>query len=194
MLYDDCDSQNPTLYWKLWETPFYMLLTHWGRVMHIYVSKLTSIGSDNGLSPGWRQAIIWTNAAIFLIGTLGTNFSEILIKIQIFSFMKMHLKISSVKWRPFCPEGDELMHWTTWGVMAVIFRTYHFSGISGNSLWHMSISLLSTWFVMAVIFTTWYLSGSLWRLPLKLTTTNMYITRAKFESQSAVKSSGLNAH
>ena len=27
--------------------------------------------------------------------------------IQIFSFMKMHLKISSVKWRPFCPGGDE---------------------------------------------------------------------------------------
>ena len=33
-------------------------LTHWGRVTHICVSKLTSIGSDNGLSPGRRQAII----------------------------------------------------------------------------------------------------------------------------------------
>ena len=33
----------------------------------------------------------------------GTNFSEILIKIQNFSFTKMHLKISSVKRRPFCP-------------------------------------------------------------------------------------------
>ena len=38
-------------------------------------------GSDNGLSPGWRQAIIWTNAGILLIGPLGTNFSEILIEI-----------------------------------------------------------------------------------------------------------------
>ena len=34
------------------------LLTHWGRVTHIYVANLTIIGSDNGLSPGRRQAII----------------------------------------------------------------------------------------------------------------------------------------
>ena len=43
-------------------------LTHWGRVTHKCVSKLTIIGSDNGLSPGRRQAIIWTNAGILLIG------------------------------------------------------------------------------------------------------------------------------
>ena len=42
------------------------------------------------------------------IGTLETNFSEIFIKIQNFSFTKMHLKISSAKWWPFCPGGDEL--------------------------------------------------------------------------------------
>ena len=54
-------------------------LTHWGRVTHICVSKLTIIGSDNGLSPGRRQAIIWTNAWISLFGPLGANFSEILI-------------------------------------------------------------------------------------------------------------------
>ena len=78
------------------------VLTHWGRVTHICVSKLTIIGSDNGLSPGRRQAIIWTNAGILLIRTLGTNFSEILSKIHAFSFKKMHLKMSSAKWRPFC--------------------------------------------------------------------------------------------
>ena len=50
-------------------------LTHWGRVTLICVSKLTIIGSDNGLSPGRRQAIIWINAGILLIGPLGTNFS-----------------------------------------------------------------------------------------------------------------------
>ena len=77
-------------------------LIHWGRVTHICLSKLTNIGSDNGLSPEWRQAIIWTNAGILLIGPLGTNFSEILIKIQTFSLKKMHLKMSSAKWRPFC--------------------------------------------------------------------------------------------
>ena len=43
------------------------LLTHWGRVTHICVSNLTIIGSDNGLSTGRRQAIIWTNAGILLI-------------------------------------------------------------------------------------------------------------------------------
>ena len=69
---------------------------------HIFVVKLTIIGSDNGLSPGWRQAIIWTNAGILLIGPLGTNFIEILISIQTFSFKKMLLKMSSAKWRPFC--------------------------------------------------------------------------------------------
>ena len=42
-------------------------LTHWGRMLHIYVSKLTIIGSDDGLSPGRHQAIIWTNAGILLI-------------------------------------------------------------------------------------------------------------------------------
>ena len=67
-------------------------LTHWGRVTQICVSKLTIIGSDNGLSPGRRQAIIWTNAGILLIGPLGTNFSEILIEILTFSFKKMRLR------------------------------------------------------------------------------------------------------
>ena len=64
--------------------------------------NLTIIGSDNGLSPGRWQAIIWTNAGILLIGPLWTNFSEILIEIQSFSFKKMHLKLSSAKWRPLC--------------------------------------------------------------------------------------------
>ena len=69
---------------------------------HICVSKLTIIGSDNSLSPGRRQALIWTNDGILLIRAFGTNFSEILSGIQTFSFKKMHLKTSSAKWRPFC--------------------------------------------------------------------------------------------
>ena len=40
---------------------------------YIYISELTIIGSDNGLSPGRRQAIIWTNDGILLIRALGTN-------------------------------------------------------------------------------------------------------------------------
>ena len=77
-------------------------LTHWSRVTHICVGKLTIIGSDNGLSPGRRQGIIWTNAGILLIGPLATNFSQILIEIHIFSFKKMYLKMSSGNLRPFC--------------------------------------------------------------------------------------------
>ena len=83
-------------------------LTHGGRVTHIFISKLTIMGSDNGLSPGRRQAIIWTNAIILLIGPLGTNFSEILCKIHAFSFKKMHMKMSSTKWRQFCLGLSEL--------------------------------------------------------------------------------------
>ena len=77
-------------------------LTHWGWVTHICVNKLTIIGSDNGLSPGWRQTIIWTNAGILLIGPLETNFCEIWMGIQTFSLKKIHLKMSSAKWRLFC--------------------------------------------------------------------------------------------
>ena len=86
----------------------FQVLTHWGRMTHICVGKLTIIGSDNGLSPGRRQAIIWTNARILLIGPLGTNFNEISIEIQIISFRKMHLNMSSAKWRPFCLGLNEL--------------------------------------------------------------------------------------
>ena len=72
-------------------------VTHWGRVTHICIGKLINIGSDNGLWPGRRQAIIWTNAGIFLIGPLGTNFTEISIVNHTFSFKKMHLKMLSAK-------------------------------------------------------------------------------------------------
>ena len=86
-----------------------LFLTHWGRVTHICVGYLTIIGSDNGLLPGRRQAIIWINAGILLIGPLGINFSEILIKIKKISFKKMHLKVSSAKRRPFCLGLNVLM-------------------------------------------------------------------------------------
>ena len=88
----------------------HMALTHWGWVTHMCVSKLTIIGSDNGLLPGQRQAIIWTNVGILLIIPLGTNFSEILIEIYTYSFKKMHLKISSRKWQPYYLGLHVLMH------------------------------------------------------------------------------------
>ena len=75
-------------------------LTHWGRGKHTCVDKLIIIGSDNGLSPWRRQAIIWTNAGILLIEPLGTNFGDILIEIYTLSFEKIHLKMSTGKWQP----------------------------------------------------------------------------------------------
>ena len=77
-----------------------VVLTHLGRVTHIWVSKLTIIDSDTGLSPDRRQAIIWINAGILLIWHLGKNFNENSIKIHTFLFTKIHLKISSGLW-PF---------------------------------------------------------------------------------------------
>ena len=64
-------------------------LTHRGRVTHICVIRLTIIGPDNGLWPGRRQAIVWTNAGILLSGTLRTIISEILSEIHTFSFKNM---------------------------------------------------------------------------------------------------------
>ena len=107
-----------TRYWRYWghlhklyrvasrngNVP-YGILTHCGRLMHICV------GSDNGLLPSRCQAIIWTNAGILLIGPLGTNLNETVIEIYIFSFKKMHLKLSPGNWRPFHLGLNVLTHW-----------------------------------------------------------------------------------
>ena len=84
----------------------FSVLTHWGRVTHIWVSKLTIICSDNGLSldrPG-----------IFIIRNLRRHFSKILSEINLFSFKKMHLKMSSGIWRPFCFGPNVLNIIITW--------------------------------------------------------------------------------
>ena len=49
------------------------LLTHWGQVTHICVHNLSINGSNNSLSPGRHQAIVWTNAGILLIGPFYRN-------------------------------------------------------------------------------------------------------------------------
>ena len=106
-------------------------LTHWGRVTHICVNKLTITGSDNGLSPDWRQAIIWTDAGILSIGPLGTKLSEILIAIHIFSFKKMHLKMSSGKCRPCCL-GLNVLTPKQLYILPLLHSQYHFSWYSGD--------------------------------------------------------------
>ena len=65
----------------------YLIEAEW----HKCVSDLTI------MSPGRQIAIIWTNAAILLIGPLGTKFNDIVFEIRKFPFKKMHLKMLSVK-------------------------------------------------------------------------------------------------
>ena len=126
-------------------------LTHWGRVTHICVSRLSITGSDNGLSPGRRQAIIWTNPGILLIGPLGTNFSEILIEIKTFSFTKIHFKMSSAKRRPFClglnvlkrSKHDDATVWKVFHITVGLWWDPPFVGAinsqsaSNEELWHL---------------------------------------------------------
>ena len=80
------------MYIYLWQLPSNsnrnsISLTPVGRVTHVCVSTLTIIGSDNGLSPGRCQTILWTNR-VLLIRTSVTNFSETFSEIHIFSFNK----------------------------------------------------------------------------------------------------------
>ena len=116
-------------------------LTHWGQVTHICVSRLTIIDSDNGLSLGWRLAIFWTNAGILLIGLLGTNFNEILIKVHIFSFKKIHFDMSSGKWRPFCFRLNVLTNWSLGNVTLFSLSICNFLALYSG--WYMEQLLLN---------------------------------------------------
>ena len=100
-------------------------LTHWGQVTHICTSKLTIIGSDSGLSPVRRQAITWSNADLLSIEPLWKNFSEIQMEIQNFSFMKMHWKMSSGKWRPFCFSPWPICSTSTFMVPGPMYQMCH---------------------------------------------------------------------
>ena len=103
----------------------------------VCVGKLAIIAADNSLAPDRRQTTIWNNAGIFcilLVGPLGTNFSEILIKIHAISIKKMHSKMSFGKWRPFCLSfnvliGDKHYHTTRFSI--------YYSDCSGNHFLHI---------------------------------------------------------
>ena len=128
---------------------------------HICVSKLTIIGSDNGLLPGRRHAIIRTNAGILLIRPLGTNFSEFLVEILICSFKKMRLKVSSAKRRPFCLGLNELSPcvlmflWNHEYVLtfSIISQDWYGAGSWSSSSWKTRTSL--SHFVNAMLMMTW---------------------------------------
>ena len=86
---------------------------------HICVGKLTIIGSDNDLSPVHRQAIIWNIINWRLGNKLQWNF----IRNSNIFIQGMHIKMSSVKWRPFCLGLNVL------NVIPLIH----------NSLWHCGV-------------------------------------------------------
>ena len=77
-----------------------LFLTHLPLAPHICVIKRRQT------SPVRRQAINWTNTELLSIGHIEnkpqSNFDQSIN----FSFMKMHLKMSSAKWRPFCQGWD----------------------------------------------------------------------------------------
>ena len=120
---------------------------------HIYNSKLTIFGSDNGLTPGRRQAIIWTKDGILSILPKGTNFSDISLESHIISFKKMDLNMSSTKCRSFCldktalynfpstqtPQGRRLFHsllvdyFTVYLYRLLAWRCMVLQGTSGAS-------------------------------------------------------------
>ena len=131
-------------------------LTHCRRVTYLCVSKVTINVSDNGLLPGCRQAIIWTNAGILLIGPLRTNFSEILIGIEIFSFRKMHFKMSSGKWLPLCRGLNVL---TAYILLQISCITCWFCSTLGiymyNIIKAMYIIDMKWWYIMPQI-RNWY--------------------------------------
>ena len=68
-----------------------MVWTHWGQVTGVCLS-----GSDNGLSR--VSVMIWIGAGLLVIDHLRTNFSEISIKMKLFSSKKITLKMSSAKY------------------------------------------------------------------------------------------------
>ena len=123
-------------------------LNHWGRVRHICVGNLTIIGSDNGLSPGRRQAIIWTNAGILLIRTLGTNFNEILCEIHPFSFSKIHLKMSVWKMASIWSRPQWVNRPGQWSIEFEIYDDMSLESLPIKSallILHGNTELLSTW-------------------------------------------------
>ena len=92
---------------NMWFIDIFQLV--WWTPSLIYASiKWFSFGPDNGLSSGRHQAIIWTKVGILLIWPWETNFSEMLMEMQTFLLKKMHLKLSSAKWRKFFLSGPIL--------------------------------------------------------------------------------------
>ena len=132
----------------------FLILSHWGRVTHIWVSKLTTIDSDNDLSPGHYLNQCWN-----FVNPLGTNFSENLIEIYTFSSKKMaHFKMSSGKWRPFClglkPKfefiaHDDVIKWEHFRRYWPFVRGIHRSSVNSRHKGQWREALMAPWQISA---------------------------------------------
>ena len=131
--------------------------------------KWVSIGSENGLSPGQNQAIIWTSAGILSTGLLGTNFSEIRIGIlSSFGFKKMHLKLSSTKMAAILSRGWVKVGKFTTGLLGTLHlvlaymitgtRTYTRTHIHLQPLWTANASSWSLLLCMCFMASSYVLS------------------------------------
>ena len=82
-----------------------------------------SIDSDNGLWTGRRQAIIWTNAGILLIQTLGRNVREILSEIYTFS-LKNAIENVVCQIGGHFVQGEMSQENPTAGIIATLLKFY----------------------------------------------------------------------
>ena len=85
---------------------------------------------------------IWTNTVLLSIGPIGTNFSQIICKIQTFSFKKMHLKISPEKCWPFCLSLNGL---TTSRLVLTQGHDGTSSHYISNSFYYHGLTLIPAW-------------------------------------------------
>ena len=79
---------------------FFILIRLQSEAVNSYMRQ-DIICTDNGLQPIRHPTIIWTNASLFSIETLGINFNEILIEIHGVPYIRINCIMLSAKWRPF---------------------------------------------------------------------------------------------
>ena len=116
----------------------------------IYPSiSLAITGLDNDLWPGQQQAIIWTNVGILYLDPKEQTYFIFIIEIYTFSFKKMHLKLSSAKWLPFCLSLNVLK------AIQEITLTWHTKPTSTNiNPWGTGVSFLKMQFYYLILITT----------------------------------------
>ena len=114
--------------------------------MHICVRELTNIGSDNGLSPGQRQAIIWTNAGLLSVGLLGTNCSEILTHWGRVTHICVISLIIIGSDNGLLPGRRQAIIWTNAGILFFFFffstKLYFTSFIHSYTFWQYIINIV----------------------------------------------------